>query len=110
MPFGLTNAPAMLMDLMNLVFQPYLDQYAGVFIDNILVYSSSYLEYENVYIFNNPTTACLVSFYGKDNYIITLLQSIIIYIFMNSKMINNETILLYNNVIHSKNTILLYTI
>jgi hypothetical protein len=47
MPFGLTNAPAMLMDLMNLVFRPYLDQYAGVFIDNILVYSSSYLEYEN---------------------------------------------------------------
>jgi hypothetical protein len=46
MPFGLTNAPAMLMDLMNLVFRPYLDQYAGVFIDNILVYSSSYLEYE----------------------------------------------------------------
>jgi hypothetical protein len=57
---------------------------------------------------DNLTTACLVSFYGKDNYIITLLQSIIIYIFMNSKMINNETILLYNNVIHSKNTILLY--
>jgi hypothetical protein len=46
MPFGLTNAPAMLMDLMNRVFRPYLDQYAGVFIDNILVYSSSYLEYE----------------------------------------------------------------
>jgi hypothetical protein len=46
MPFELTNAPAMLMDLMNQVFQPYLDQYAVVFIDNILVYSSSYLEYE----------------------------------------------------------------
>jgi len=46
MPFELTNAPAMLIDLMNQVFQPYLDQYAVVFIDNILVYSSSYLEYE----------------------------------------------------------------
>jgi len=46
MPFRLTNAPAMLMELMNQVFQPYLDQYGGVFIDNILVYSSSYLEYE----------------------------------------------------------------
>ena len=46
MPFGLTNAPAMLMDLMNRVFRPYLDQYAVVFIDDILVYSSSYLEHE----------------------------------------------------------------
>jgi hypothetical protein len=46
MPFGLTNALAILMDLMNRVFRPYLDQNAGVFINNILVYSSSYLEYE----------------------------------------------------------------
>lgn len=46
MPFGLTNAPAILMDLMNRVFRPYLDQNVGVFIYNILVYSSSYLEHE----------------------------------------------------------------
>jgi hypothetical protein len=51
------------------------------------------------------TTACLVSFIGKDNYIITLLQSIMIYGFINSKRINSETILLYNDVILSKNTI-----
>jgi hypothetical protein len=34
------------MDLMNRVFRPYLDQYVVVFIDDILVYSNSYLEHE----------------------------------------------------------------
>ena len=41
LPFGLTNAPALFMDLMNRVFQPYLDKFVVVFIDDILVYSNS---------------------------------------------------------------------
>ena len=41
MPFGLTNAPAAFMDLMNRVFQPYLDRFIIVFINDILVYSCS---------------------------------------------------------------------
>jgi hypothetical protein len=32
LPFGLTNAPTLLMDLMNRVFQPYLDKFVFVFI------------------------------------------------------------------------------
>ncbi|KAA3466799.1 DNA/RNA polymerases superfamily protein [Gossypium australe] len=41
MPFGLTNALASFMDFMNRVFQPYLDRFLVVFIDDILVYSKT---------------------------------------------------------------------
>ena len=47
MPFGLTNAQAAFMDLMHRVFQPCLDQFVVVFVDDILIYSQSEKEYED---------------------------------------------------------------
>ena len=41
MPFALTNAPAAFMDLMHRVFQPYLDKFFVVFVDDILIYFQS---------------------------------------------------------------------
>jgi hypothetical protein len=45
LPFGVTNAPAVFMDYMNRIFQPYLDQFVIIFIDDILVYSKNQLEH-----------------------------------------------------------------
>ena len=47
MSFGLTNTPAAFMDLMHRVFQPYLDQFFVVFVDDILIYSKSEEEHED---------------------------------------------------------------
>ena len=46
MLFGLTNALASFMDLMNRVFHEYLDHFAIMFIDDILIYSKSQEEHE----------------------------------------------------------------
>ena len=47
MPFGLTNALPAYMDLMHRVFQPYLDQFVMVFVDEILIYFQSEDEHED---------------------------------------------------------------
>ena len=46
-PFRLTNAPAAFMDLMYRVFQPYLDQFVVVFVDDILIHSKTKEKHEN---------------------------------------------------------------
>ena len=47
MPFGLTNAPVEFMDLIHRVFQPYLDQFVVVFVDDIFIYSQFKDEHED---------------------------------------------------------------
>ncbi|GJW83538.1 putative reverse transcriptase domain-containing protein [Tanacetum coccineum] len=46
MPFRLTNAPAVFMDLMNRVCEPYLDKFFIMFVNDILIYSESKEDHE----------------------------------------------------------------
>lgn len=46
MTFGLKNTLAIFMNLMNRVFQPYLDRFVVVFIEDILVYSRTDVEHD----------------------------------------------------------------
>ena len=45
-PFGLIYVPTAFMDLLHRVFQPYLDQFVVVFLDDILIYSQSERKHE----------------------------------------------------------------
>jgi hypothetical protein len=46
--FGLINAPAYFMYIMNKIFMQYLDKFVVVFIDDILLYSRSEEEHEEL--------------------------------------------------------------
>jgi len=45
MLFDVTNAPTLFMDYMNRIFRPFLDKFAVVFIDDILIYSRTHEEH-----------------------------------------------------------------
>jgi len=45
LPFGLSNAPATFMTLMNDLFRDYLDHFVIVYLDDILIYSSSFTDH-----------------------------------------------------------------
>ena len=46
MSFGQINAPLVFMDLMHMIFKPYLEKYVVVFIDDILIYSKDKSNHE----------------------------------------------------------------
>ena len=46
MPFGLTNAPATFQALMNWILAPYLNDFAVVYLNDILIFSKDEVEHE----------------------------------------------------------------
>jgi hypothetical protein len=46
MPFGLTNAPAMFQNFINDVLTPYLNQFCTAYLDDTLIYSDTFEEYQ----------------------------------------------------------------
>ena len=64
MPFGLTNTSITFMNRMHRVFQPYLDQFIVVFINDILIYSQSEDKHENhlrMFSRHSGTISCMLS-------------------------------------------------
>ena len=45
MPFGLTNAPATCQQVMNDILRPYLDRFVAVYLDDLMIWSSSEQEH-----------------------------------------------------------------
>ncbi|KAA3483888.1 RNA-directed DNA polymerase-like protein [Gossypium australe] len=66
MSFGLTNAPATFMDLVNQVFQSYLDHFVVVFIDDILIYSLNEIDHVE-HLRAILQTLCQKKLYAKFN-------------------------------------------